>query len=120
MTIDAFSQQANQLVAENRRLLLKSQTDDETIRTIKGQYDQLAAGIENMVEDHRKIERDLAIRADKAERAAKEIEGLLTRAADLIMQAFRARDGDATPEKMPQAQLAHVSDERLPMPGPTH
>lgn len=118
MDIDAFSTQVSDLVAENRRLLLKSQTDDDTIRTVKAQYDALSDGMENLIEDHRKIERELSIRADKAERAAKEVEGLLARAADLIMQAFRAKEGDTTPAAMPMAQLAKINDPRLPAVAP--
>ena len=111
---------AAKLVKENRGLVLQTETDAATIALLKKQYDDLAAGVESMVEDHRRIERELAIRADKAERACKEMEGLLQRAADLIMQAFRAREGDTTPETMPPQTGRHIQDSRMPELNPAH
>lgn len=134
LSIDTFHQQANDLVLENRRLRAKSDADDEVIVILKKKYDDLAGGVEAMVEDHKQIEaesqerynkalRELMFRCDRAEMAYKEIEGLLGRAGDaamslndLIMQAVRAKIGDKTPEKMPEAKLLEVKDARLPTP----
>lgn len=134
ISIDTFHQQANDLVLENRRLRAKSDADDETIITLKKKYDDLANGVEAMVEDHKQIEaesqenynkalRELMFRCDRAEMAYKEIEGLLGRAGDvamslndLILQAARSKIGDKTPEKMPEVKLPEVKDARLPTP----
>lgn len=113
--ISAFSDQINLLIAENRRLLKKSEADDKTIYVLKDQYDTLHAGVESLIEDHRAIERQLAGERDRAVRAYTEINGLLNQSADLIMQAIRARVGDLTPEKMPQRPLAEIHDDRLPI-----
>lgn len=134
LSIDEFNKQVSDLVRENRRLRAKSDADDETILTLKKQYDDLAAGVESMVEDHKAIEaesqerfnkanRELMFERDRAVRAYKEIEGLLMQAGnaamsmnDLIMQAARAKIGDSTPEKMPEVKLPDIKDSRLPAP----
>lgn len=59
-----------------------------------------------MIEDHRRIERDLTIEAHNARVAYIQIKGLLDQAADMI--------GDATPPKMPAAELPVLSDGRMP------
>lgn len=109
-----LSDQINALIAENRRLRNKSEADDKTIHLLKEQYAAVAGGIEDMVESHRKVERELTIEAHNANVAYTEIEGRLNQVADLILQAARARVGDATPETMPERVLPHVTDARLP------
>lgn len=120
-----LSDQVNALIAENRRLRMKSEADDKTIHVLKEQYDSLQSGVENMVEDHRRIEnamledhrstvRELVAERDRAVRAYTEIEGNLNQAADLIMQAARARVGNETPDPMPQAHTPHLADSRIP------
>jgi len=61
MTNQTLSDQINALVAENRRLRSKSDADDQTIGLLKANYKTVTDGIEDMVEDHRKIERELTI-----------------------------------------------------------
>ncbi len=112
----AFTDQISAMVAENRRLRNKSDADDKTIHVLKAQYDAVTGGIENMIEDHRKIERDLTIQLHKAQAAYQEIDGLLHQASDLILQAARARVGNGTPEKMPTAAVPAIEDGRLPAP----
>ncbi len=118
MADSTLSDQINALVSENRRLRMKSEADDKTIHVLKDQYAMVTSGMEDIVEDHRRIERELTIKAHKAQAAYSEMEGLLDRAADLILQAARARVGDDTPEKMPEHSGTHVNDARLPMIGP--
>lgn len=88
--------QVSKLVAENRRYRMKSEADDRTIQVLKEQYDTLQAGVENMIEQHRAIERELCAERDRAVRSYTEIEGHLHQAADLIVQAMRARVGNAS------------------------
>lgn len=123
---EAFGEQAARLVAENQHLRVKSESDDLTIHLMKEQYDGIAAKM-NGVRDkaarevaavldsaEREIS-DLTVERDQAVRAFKEIDTLLLQAADLIMQALRAREGDKAPEQMPERQVMHVTDDRLPI-----
>lgn len=132
VSIDTFSKQVNDLVQENHRLRAKSDADDEIKLMLKKQYDDLSAGVEVMVEEHKEIEkesqeryskqlREWMFRCDRSERSYSEISGLLTQVGsaamvvnELIMQAVRAKVGDITPEKMPKADIAKVDDNRLP------
>ncbi len=107
-----LSDQINALVAENRRLRNKSEADDATIALLKDQYRTVTKGIEDMVEDQRKIERELTIEIHNTRAADKEIAGLLNQVADLILQAARARIGDSVPANM--SEMAHHEDKRLP------
>lgn len=115
MTEVTLSDQISQLIAENRRLRNKSDADDKTIHLLKEQNDTLRNAWEDMVEDHRRTERDLAHDRDRHVVAYTEIDGLLHQVADLILQTTRARVGNATPEKMPQVRLPVHDDERLPI-----
>jgi chromosome segregation ATPase len=112
--LTAFSDQINNLIAENRRLKNKSDADDKTIHVLKEQYNALQAGVEDMVEDHRKIERELVDQANRHKVSYTEIDGVLMQAADLIMQAARARIGNATPAVVPTPPTKMVNDHRLP------
>lgn len=98
LNASSLSDQVNRLVAENRRLRLKGEADDATIDLLKRQYDTLQGGVEDMIEDHRKIERELSASRDRAVVAYTEIDGLLKQAADLIVQAMRARVPSAAPD----------------------
>lgn len=110
-----LSDQVNQMISELRRLRNKSDADDKTIHLLKEQNAELRGGIENLVEDHRRIERGLLAERDEAKIAYVEIEGLLNQAADSIMQAARARIGNQTPERMPPQTGRHIEDDRLPI-----
>lgn len=114
MTDQAMIDQVTSLVQENRRLRAKSNADDETIHLLKEQYATVAGGIEGMVEDHRRRERELMIESHQHKVAYEEIRGLLNQAGDLLLQAFRARVGNETPEQMPQLRLPVIEDRRLP------
>ena len=115
MNIMTLSEQVDRLVSENQHLRVKSDNDDITHRLMKEQYDALSASVEGM---RSKFEREIHLmrtERDQAVRASKEINTLLLQAANLIMQALRAKEGDAAPEKMPEARGKHVSDDRLPI-----
>lgn len=103
------------LIAENHRLRTKSIKDDDLIGVLKQQYDDLAAEMDGIRDFHARQTRALQTERDKAVRMFTEIDGLLLQATDLIMQALRARKGDDTPEKMPQAITPHLNDDRLPI-----
>lgn len=109
-----WTDQISGLIAENRRLRNKSDADDKTIHLLKEQYASVTGGIEDMIEDHRRVERDLTIEAHNAKVAYTQIQGLLDQAADLILQAARARIGDDTPAKMPAAIIPVLADGRMP------
>lgn len=122
-----LSEQIDSLVAENRHLRIKSDADDRTIHLLKEQYAGLSAQVKGMREDAiREVERarhqrdaavqDMEIERDEALAANSQIEALLLQATEIITQALRARIGNATPEKMPPAQLGEVNDARLPAP----
>lgn len=123
---ETFADQANRLVAENQHLRVKSDSDDLTIRLMREQYDGLAATVNNVrdkaaaeikaTQDYAEHEiSDLTIERDQAVRAFKEIDTLLLQAADLVMQALRAREGDAAPESLPTQRGMHIDDDRLPI-----
>lgn len=123
--LDTLNDQVGRVVRENQNLRVRVDNDAKTIRTLTDQYDQLAANVDN-IRDHaaadvahiqdwadREITR-LTIERDQAVRKFEEIDTVLMQAADLIMQAARARVGDATPERMPERKLAVIQDDRLP------
>lgn len=125
MNDTALIDQTSRMVTENQNLRVKSDNDDITINLMRWQYDALSKDVDNIqdraaaeVRDAKiNAERDIRtmrIERDHAVRAFKEIDTLLLRAADLIMQALRAREGDGTPEIMPKAVTPHISDARMP------
>ncbi len=97
---------------------MKSEADDATIVLLKSQYDQISGGMESLIEDHRRIERNLTVEIHNTRAADKEIAGLLNQVADLILLAARARIGNDTPATMPENLGPHINDARLPMIGP--
>ena len=120
-----LSEQVDRLVAENQHLRVKSENDDKTIHLLKEQYALLSKQVAGIREGAvREVEKartssrdavmDMQMDRDQAIIAYQEIESLLLRATDTITQALRARVGNATPEKMPQAELSVHDDERLP------
>lgn len=126
MSETALSDQVNQIVAENQHLRVKSENDDITLNLMKSQYDSLAAQVADIrskaraeVEKARNMAADqiadMTIERDQAVRAFKEIDTTLMQAADLIMQALRARQGDDTPEQIPDRVTPHLRDDRLPI-----
>lgn len=121
----ALGEQVDRLVAENQHLRVKSENDDKVIHLLKEQYAQLQGQVQDIrdraareVEKARAYARDsvmdMQMDRDRAIVAYREIEGLLLRATDTITQALRARVGNETPEKMPAADLPHITDDRLP------
>lgn len=120
-----LSEQVDRLVAENQSLRVKSNNDDTMIHLLKEQYEILHRQVQGIRERaDREVEKarafardsvmDMQMDRDRAIVAYREIEGLLLRATDTITQALRARVGDLTPEKMPEADLPHINDDRLP------
>lgn len=120
-----LSEQVERLVAENQSLRVKSNNDDTMIHLLKEQYEILHRQVQGIRERaDREVEKarafardsvmDMQMDRDRALVAYREIEGLLLRATDTITQALRARVGDLTPEKMPEADLPHINDDRLP------
>lgn len=110
----SLSEQVSRLVAENRSLRIKGDADDKAIHLMQEQYDILQSGVESLVEDHRKIERELTAERDRAMRAYARIDGLLNQTADLVLQAMRAKIGNATPDPLPKASTPHLVDDRMP------
>jgi hypothetical protein len=116
MNSQSFADQANRLVTENQNLRVKSDNDDKTIYLMKEQYDGLSSSVEAMRNKHDREMHTLRTERDRATRAFKEIDTVLLQAADLIMQALRARQGDGAPEQIPERPMALVNDSRLPTP----
>lgn len=114
MTDQSFADQANRMVVENQNLRVKSDNDDKTIHLMKDQYDGLSASVEAMRTRHDREMHTLRTERDQAVRAFKEIDTVLLQAADLIMQALRARQGNTTPDQIPDRPIALVRDARLP------
>lgn len=123
-----LSEQVNDLLSELQSLRIKSENDDKMIHILKVQYESLSSQMRGIRQDAiREVEtarqqrdadvHEAEIERDKAITAYKTIETLLLRSADLIMQAARARVGDATPAQMPHARLPQIEDERLPRIG---
>lgn len=121
----ALIDQTTRMVTENQNLRVKSDNDDITINLMRSQYDALAGEVKairdkaasDVARTRDRAEReisDMRIERDQAVRAFKEIDTLLLQAADLIMQALRAREGNGTPEIMPKAMTPHIVDARIP------
>ncbi len=111
----ALTDQVGRLVARNRFLQVKSDSDDNVIRTLNDQYAKLASEVDGIRDDAARRETALRIERDRAVAKYEIINGLLVQAGDLLMQAFRAREGDKTPEKMPVRPAGTVTDDRLPV-----
>jgi len=116
MNVMSLSDQVSRLVAENQNLRVKVENDGKTIHLMRSQYDALASSV-NRERDrlHREIQ-DLKIERDQSLRAFKEIDTTLLQAADLIMQAMRARQGVEIPEELPNRTAKPVVDARIPTP----
>lgn len=124
-----FAEKVTAMITENQNLRVKSDNDEKTIFLQTEQYNALAAKVNSIRDDaasrvakalddcDRQVT-GMAIERDQAIAKYKRIDTLLMQAADLIMQAARARTGDETPEKMPQVQLPNMQDDRLPSLGP--
>jgi hypothetical protein len=110
-----LSEQIDRLVSENQHLRVKSDNDDITRRLLKEQYEALAGSVEGIKAKHDREMHILRTERDQAVIAFKEIDTLLLQAADMIMQALRAREGDSTPEHMPEVRGRTVNDDRLPI-----
>ena len=115
MNTITLSEQVDRLVSENQHLRVKTNNDEITRNLMKQQYDALAATVEGTRNKHEREVHLLRTERDQAVRAHREIDSLLMQAADLLVQAFRAREGDVTPEKMPVDRGNHLSDGRLPI-----
>lgn len=103
------------MVTENQNLRVRTDNDSITIGLMRSQYDALAASVDAMRDKHDREMHKLRTERDQAVRSFKEIDSTLMQAADLIMQALRARQGDATPEQIPDRITSHVKDDRLPI-----
>lgn len=120
-----LNEQVSRMVQENQHFRVKSENDDITINLMREQWTTLANQVDNIrnkaaseVEKARNLAEaavtEMMIERDRAVRSFKEIDTTLMQAADLIMQALRARQGDGTPEDMPEQLGRHMDDERLP------
>lgn len=118
-----LSEQVDRLVTENQSLRVKSDNDDKHIHLLTDQYNTLAAQVaairrraaEEVANIKSKTEEalmDMQIERDQAVAAYKSVDSTLLQAAELIMQAARARVGDAQTEP-PVAAIAGF-DARLP------
>lgn len=128
MSETTFADQANRLVAENQHLRVKSESDDITINLMREQYDALAKTVNDV---RRKAAAEVAsarntaeieitgmmIERDQAVRAYKEIDTTLMQAAELVMQALRAKQGNGVPETIPDTVMPQIQDARLPAIG---
>lgn len=110
-----LSDQIRDIVTENQNLRVRTDNDAKTIFLMKQQYDALAASVDGMKDKHDREIHKMRTERDQAVRAFKEIDTTLMQAADLIMQALRARQGDATPEQIPERITPHIKDDRLPI-----
>lgn len=121
-----LNDQVGELVAEVQHLRVKSNNDDTTISLMRAQYDALAADVSRIrskaatevgiARDRADAEvTEMRIERDQALRAFKEIDTTLMSAADLIMQALRARAGEITPEVIPDRPTRDIRDDRLPI-----
>ena len=111
---DELHVQVGAMVTENQNLRVKSENDDLTIKLMRNQYDSLAAEVDGIHQKYLREIRSLRTERDQAVRNYAIMDTLLMQAADLIMQAARARIGDTTPEMMPHALVPHIEDGRLP------
>ena len=112
---DELSRQVTGLVSENQHLRVKSDNDDLTINLLKQQYAALSESVDGMRSKFEREIHTLRTERDQAVVSAKEIDTVLMQAADLIVQAARARVGNITPERMPQVRGDHLADDRLPI-----
>ncbi len=110
-----LTDQVGRLVARNRFLQVKSDSDDNVIRTLNDQYAKLASEVDGIRDESARRESAMRIERDKAVAKYEIINGLLVQTADLLMQAFRAREGDKTPEKAQERIVGAVTDDRLPI-----
>lgn len=113
--IMTLSEQVDRLVSENQHLRVKTENDEITRHLMKQQYDTLAGSVDAMRSAHDREIHALRTERDQAVRAFKEIDSLLLQTADMVMQALRARQGDETPERIPDRHVLHMDDPRLPL-----
>lgn len=119
-----LSEQVDRLVTENQSLRVKSSNDDAHIHLLTEQYAAIASQVasirrratEEVTRTKAEAEAavmDMQIERDQAVAAFKAIDTTLLQAAELIMQAARARVGDAEPAA-PVASINGFDDARLP------
>ncbi len=113
--ISVLSDRVREMVTENQSLRVRTDNDEKTIFLMKAQYDSLAASVDAMRDKHDREMHKMRTERDQAVRAFKEIDTTLMQAADMIMQALRARQGDTTPEQIPDRKTSHLNDDRLPI-----
>lgn len=118
-----LSEQVDRLVTENQNLRVKSNNDDKHIHLLTDQYNTLASQIasirrraaEEVTRTKAEAEEavmDMQIERDQAVTAYQSVDRTLLQAAELIMQAARARVGNAEPA--PPATINGFDDARLP------
>lgn len=110
-----LSEQVSQLVSENQHLRVKSDNDNITLALMKQQYDALSSSVESLRNKHDREAHTLRTERDVATIKFKTIDTLLLQASNIIMQALRARQGDDTPEQIPERPTREVRDDRLPI-----
>lgn len=113
-----LTDQIGSIVSENQHLRVKSENDDLTIHLQQQQYSALAATVNGLRDEHAREAHDLRTERDEAVIRFKTIDTLLLQAAQIIMQALRARAGNDVPEILPAIQTPHIEDARLPIVGP--
>ena len=102
ITLSAFTDQVNALVAENRHLTIKNESDGNTIALLTKQYDDIASSVDKMKADYEQAIQTLRVERDQAVRKFAHINSLLSQCADIVMQALRARIGDEATERTPE------------------
>jgi hypothetical protein len=110
MTDATLADQITDIVRENQNLRVKSDNDDKTIHLMRQQYDSLAAEVDGIRDKAAREIRALITERDQAVRKFKEIDTTLMQAAEIILQAARARVGNGTTPAPPPA----ITDDRLP------
>lgn len=110
-----LGEQVDALVSENQHLRVKTDNQEKTYHLMKEQYDALAASVDGLRTKHDREVHTLRTERDQAVRQFKTIDTLLLQASNIIMQALRARQGDGTPEQMPDRPTRPIVDDRLPI-----
>ncbi len=111
----ALSDQVSRLVSDNQQLRVKVANDEKTIHLLKDQYSALSATVNGLRDRHAREVHDITSERDEAVVRHKEVTTLLLQAADIVMQALRANEGDLTPENIPDRRVAYIDDDRLPI-----
>ena len=110
-----LSEQISRLVSENQHFRVKSENDEKTIHLLKQQYSGLSATVNGIRDKHAREMHDLTTERDEAVVRHQQVTTLLLQAADIVMQALRANEGDTVPLNIPDRVMPHIIDDRLPI-----